>query len=432
MEKVMITPEGLRRMRETGSYKRGDFHQAMLDVAYEEWQANERSILHQIYKREDGQKIVMFEGTADEIDERYSKMDLLQVNEERAETSVCKKKGQKEWGYDDMLAYARETFGEMFYIMTLVGKYNQQVGNGGHVQYFDNGYASSGGGFGDEHDPSLPNHREMVQLYSKIIMPMIGGLSESQAAEMTAALAIMKQLRIRIDTERETTCDCDECDGSGWVEHTDPETGDDLDSTRCETCAGSGQVECDNDEYGTVINGDFLEKLDAAWYKLKEFEEACVEIVNIALIAAGDTDCVLIKYGAYQFKKYYDMVFVNRFSYMPLSKRILEGVGAECYDLLVSDNIKYQYIEPVEDDEDSSGYRRHPVNYMTCELNKKIRSMQVGDTLDYTADVVIKYMSRPDVIAAYEVMLASEVKYGRLKELSVHDGVISGYEKLKM
>lgn len=45
----------------------------------------------------------------------------------------------KEWDTEEMLNNARFVYGEAVELATLLGKYNQQVTNGGHSQYFDNG-----------------------------------------------------------------------------------------------------------------------------------------------------------------------------------------------------------------------------------------------------------------------------------------------------
>lgn len=53
---------------------------------------------------------------------------------------------QKEgdWHYQDMLDFVRLTYGEIAMLAIMVGNYNYQVENGGHMQYLDNGYASEG------------------------------------------------------------------------------------------------------------------------------------------------------------------------------------------------------------------------------------------------------------------------------------------------
>jgi hypothetical protein len=96
---------------------RGEEHQAVLNVAYEEWNKPEN----------------------------------------------------KDWGYHDMVQWARFTFGDVAEFMILAGKYNNQVCNGGHSQYFFNGYASGdGGGCMKDHDTNCDLHRRMMDLGRKL------------------------------------------------------------------------------------------------------------------------------------------------------------------------------------------------------------------------------------------------------------------------
>jgi len=52
--------------------------------------------------------------------------------------------GAEHWSYQDMLNNARYVYGEIVEMAVMLGNYNYQVENGGHMQYFDNGYASEG------------------------------------------------------------------------------------------------------------------------------------------------------------------------------------------------------------------------------------------------------------------------------------------------
>ncbi len=72
-------------------YQNGDLHQAILNIGYTWWQEKKNEDIH----------------------------------------------------YPDMIQYMRLTYGELAAFAILCGKYNQQVENGGHLQYFDNGYAGS-------------------------------------------------------------------------------------------------------------------------------------------------------------------------------------------------------------------------------------------------------------------------------------------------
>lgn len=49
----------------------------------------------------------------------------------------------KRWLYSDLCEYTKENLGSLAEFAVLIGKYNQQVENGGHYQYWDNGYGSS-------------------------------------------------------------------------------------------------------------------------------------------------------------------------------------------------------------------------------------------------------------------------------------------------
>lgn len=86
------------------SFQEGDYWQAVLNIGYDMWQKNpDRSI-----------------------------------------------------GYSDMLSWVRVEYGEFAKFCILIGKYNQQVCNGGHYQYWDNRYAGD-----DEDDFTL--HKEMIE-----------------------------------------------------------------------------------------------------------------------------------------------------------------------------------------------------------------------------------------------------------------------------
>ncbi len=91
-------------------YKEGDYHQAILNLGYDEYQKN------------------------------------------------------KNWYYIDMLNYMKTTYGDLAMWAVLIGKANQQICNGGFMQYFDNGYASEGkGGFGCKHSTNLELHNIATQ-----------------------------------------------------------------------------------------------------------------------------------------------------------------------------------------------------------------------------------------------------------------------------
>lgn len=51
-------------------------------------------------------------------------------------------RNNKPWSHSFLTGAAQSEFGELAEFAVLVGKYNQQVCNGGHLQYWDNHYAS--------------------------------------------------------------------------------------------------------------------------------------------------------------------------------------------------------------------------------------------------------------------------------------------------
>lgn len=69
--------------------------------------------------------------------------------------------------YPNMLERCAGRWGDIVKLATVLGKYHGQVCNGGHQQYWDNGYASEGGGCFAKHDPSCPTHQEMIIMFGE-------------------------------------------------------------------------------------------------------------------------------------------------------------------------------------------------------------------------------------------------------------------------
>lgn len=103
-----------RALKGNESIKEGDYHQALLDICYDKWQKSEDA------------------------------------------------------PYKDMATYARIEFGEFVEFALLTGIYNQQVTNGGHIQYYDNGYADGSGGCFSTHDSSCPLHNRLINLMRRL------------------------------------------------------------------------------------------------------------------------------------------------------------------------------------------------------------------------------------------------------------------------
>ena len=150
---------------------------------------------------------------------------------------------EPKWGYADMLENAETFYGEAAKLFIMLGKYNQQVCNGGHFQYYDNNYASEGKSHRDT-DTDISLHKEMINLFKSYRLDVL-----PLGAEV---LKIMEAFHIEKDEEREITESCGDCGGSG-----------------CENC-DRGEVTVDNQEYGNVSNCDDLDKLDTAYYEIYE------------------------------------------------------------------------------------------------------------------------------------------------------------------
>ena len=169
--------------------------------------------------------------------------------------------------YDRLLKMEKD-FGVEYAILTLFGYYNSQVCNGGHVQYWDNGYASfQSSGFGGNHKDIgnveyMIDHFKDAGLYTSDLNKKIYGILEE-------AKDIFEYF-----TDGETQCEhcngngeeedncynceggkildtCNNCSGEGEYE------GDDGEMEDCSECGGNGEVEencpdCDGD--GIIYN----------------------------------------------------------------------------------------------------------------------------------------------------------------------------------
>lgn len=142
--------------------------------------------------------------------------------------------------YDHMIEETSKQYGELHAFAIAFGKYNQQVGNGGHHQYYYNGLASyeNRGCFGDyEGDTSF--HRDYV-------VSLLGKLDELKSAPWYEELNnIVCDFKIEVDMERYAE-----------EEYYDEDEGEFV------------TEEIDNPEYGEVENTYELDLLDTRLYKI--------------------------------------------------------------------------------------------------------------------------------------------------------------------
>ncbi|MCF7866765.1 hypothetical protein K9L67_05990 [Candidatus Woesearchaeota archaeon] len=209
--------------------------------------------------------------------------------------------------YSDMIYKMDKDFGYKFALLVLLGKYNHQVGNGGHIQYFDNGYASAGSsGFGGNHK-NIELHYKMIEWFKN------SGLDEIKIGKKIYDIMVESGEIFEEMTEGDQECDmcdgngeieeicyncdngivmntCPECDGSGEIE-----VGEEYEE--CPNCGGSGEIEqdcsdCDGDGKiystcsecdgnGNIDNykmyGEILNRLDTQYYNIDGWEEVLNE-----------------------------------------------------------------------------------------------------------------------------------------------------------
>ncbi len=74
---------------------------------------------------------------------------------------------KQDWSFEDMIQYCKLKYGEIVELAILTGKYHQQVLNGGHFQYFDNGYSGTHDERYREYDHGVPLTQRMRALLEK-------------------------------------------------------------------------------------------------------------------------------------------------------------------------------------------------------------------------------------------------------------------------
>lgn len=191
-----------------------------------------------------------------------------------------RKDGDPSWGYEEMLDWVEQTYGRIARLMIQMGKYNQQVCNGGHHQYYNNGYASNGGGCMDYHGDSCELHDHMDAAFEKYIFPAV-----SDIPEMEKLKVLLKKFRVELDDERMITETCDTCNGRGYHNEWDEESEEYWDE-ECPDCY-NGQVEYENDEYGQPVNHHEWEQMDTEYY---EISDKIMEILNALCEMSVGTD----------------------------------------------------------------------------------------------------------------------------------------------
>jgi len=204
----ITTPALAKALRSDEDYNNGEVHQALLNIGYDFWQ-NEQN---------------------------------------------------KHWGYEDMVHNARQVFGKLTAFAILSGKANQQITNGGIMQYIDNGYAGNYNYRRAILDWDL--HMEMIELMEDL---RVDSLTENTATAHKFYLDLPHQ--VSLDEEYETEETCEDCGGSGEVDMGWNDEEEEEEIEQCSTCDGSGSEIVSNDDYGTIYVPD---RLDSYYYSFNE------------------------------------------------------------------------------------------------------------------------------------------------------------------
>ncbi len=202
--------EILKAVKDDEDFLNGDFHQALLNICYSEWQ-----------------------------------------------------KSSSDMNYRDMVAFGEKTYGEMVAFAVLIGKYNQQVCNGGHYQYYDNGYASGEGGCLTDHDGDTSMHDLLLSYFLRA--------ETLKNFEWYNELKDILEKFLNFSIDREEYCEetCNECYGDGEVES----ESDEDEMVQCSSCFGSGKEDIYNEDYNKVVGHDW-ETLDTRYFEInKEIEK---------------------------------------------------------------------------------------------------------------------------------------------------------------
>lgn len=156
----------------------------------------------------------------------------------------------KEWSYQDFLSEIRSSDGEFGELIILIGNYDSQICNGGHFQYFDNGFADGKVGLRsfEKRDYTLPAHNRMIELFWQF------KLNE----KFLDVYKIMRAFEVEYEEafEEYYTESCEYCDN-----------GVTKDNDECFECGGTGEIEeCEYHESTVYIESS----LDDRYYKLND------------------------------------------------------------------------------------------------------------------------------------------------------------------
>ncbi len=156
--------------------------------------------------------------------------------------------------------------------LRLFADYNYQVENGGHSQYFGNGY----------HSTTQIGCMENISTNCDVLQKLVESTSLyiNDFEHLTPVFEVMKKIRIEIETEEYEECfNCH----NGQVEEYNEDTEED-ESVECPECFGNSQIYNDNYNDLTKETHTLFEKLDDDLYAandkfLKELDEKIIDLI---------------------------------------------------------------------------------------------------------------------------------------------------------
>lgn len=241
-----------------------------------------------------------FKNAVKEIKAKNEKFDWVDCLIEKFEDYVYDKNHRERKSSDFLNTL--EDIDERLLLIRLFGNYHYQVNNGGHYQYFDNGYCSTDDidhGFFGRKSEDLDLHNTMIKLFKKYLPKTDVTVRFINNLDQFVSSIIYDDCECcggngTVDGEE---VECSECQGRGYIE-------EDGEEVECYECNGSGYVEEDNCECCecngtglsnclTVVNSNFLDK---TYY---DIEDEILKIINKMIenwLNSDDTnDCAINK-----------------------------------------------------------------------------------------------------------------------------------------
>jgi len=162
--------------------------------------------------------------------------------------------------YGERLQYFNEKYGNIAALAVMLTEYDSQVSNGGHYQYYSDGYASWYGA--DPGDISL--HKLMVKYLKE------SSFLNDYPELFEKVLEITDTFFIELADENEYDEQfCGICRGTGILEEVDEEDEQTGEYEICYECEGSGVIRIEI-PYDHITNDEFLNTLDNSWNAISE------------------------------------------------------------------------------------------------------------------------------------------------------------------